>query len=104
MSNFLSSPFLPVMANFAAGRSAGESARLTLDKRDILESKLLRASSETNSCLQGPVSLLNQCIAEKNQRQLQNEEDLKILGNNFKKQMKENKCLTLKLCKEKKKN
>ena len=88
MSNFLSSPFLPVMANFAAGGSAGESAPLTMDKWDILESKLLRTSSETNSCLQELVSLLNQWIAEKNQGWLQNEEDLKILGNNFKNRWK----------------
>ena len=42
MSNFLMSPFSPVMANLAAGSSsAGESASLTLDKRCSLESKRL---------------------------------------------------------------
>ena len=47
VSDFLSSPFFShVMANLAAGRSAGESASLILDKRESLESKLLRASSE----------------------------------------------------------
>ena len=34
ISDFLTSPFSPVMANLAAGSSAGESASLTLDKRE----------------------------------------------------------------------
>ena len=72
------------MANFADGSSAGESAPMTLDKSNFLKSKLLTVSSETNSCLQEPVSLLNQCIVDKNQGRLKNEEELKILGNNFK--------------------
>ena len=55
---FLSSSFSPVMASLAAASSAGESVSLTLDKRESLESKLLRASSK------------------------------KILGNDFQKQMK----------------
>ena len=46
MSGFLSSSFSPVMASLAAASSAGESVSLTLDKRESLESKLLRASSE----------------------------------------------------------
>ena len=46
MSDFLSSPFSPVLTDLAAGTSTGESASLTLDKRDSLESKLLRALSE----------------------------------------------------------
>ena len=46
MSVFLSSPFSPVLTDLAAGTSTGESASLTLDKRDSLESKLLRALSE----------------------------------------------------------
>ena len=46
ISDFLSSPFSPVMANLTAGSSAGESAKLTLDKRESLESKCLRTSSE----------------------------------------------------------
>ena len=56
MSDFLSSTFSPVMANLAAGSSAGESASLALDKRESLESKLLRASSEKISCLQETLS------------------------------------------------
>ena len=105
INDFLSSPFSPVMADLAAGSSAGESASLTLDKkRDSLESKLHRASSEKISCLQETVSLLNQCIGEENQGRLQNEKELEILGKDFKKQMKENRSLTLELCQKKKKN
>ena len=52
MSDFLSSPFSPVMANLAAGSGTGEIASLTLGKKESLESKLLRASSEKISCLQ----------------------------------------------------
>ena len=104
MSDFLSSPFSPVMADLAAGSSAGGSASLTLDKkRDSLESKLHRASSEKISCLQETVSLLNQCIGEKNQGRLQNENELEIFGKDFKKQMKQNRSLTLKLCQKKEK-
>ena len=41
MSDFkLSSPSPPVMANLAAGSSTGESASVTLDKRESLVSKL----------------------------------------------------------------
>ena len=40
MSDFLSSPFSPAMANLAAGSSAGESASLKLDRRECLDSKL----------------------------------------------------------------
>ena len=49
------------------------------------------------------VSLLNQCIGEENQDRLQNYKELKIVGKDFKKQMKENKSLTLKLCQKKEK-
>ena len=64
---------------------------LTLDKRDPLEtSKLLRASSENISCLQETVSLLNQYIGEENQSRLETDKELKILGKDFKKHMKEN--------------
>ena len=76
---------------------------MTLDKRDSLESKLHRVSSEKISCLQETVSLLNQCIDEENEGQLQNHKDLKILGKEFKNQMKENKSLTLELCQKKEK-
>ena len=71
MGYFLSSPFSSLIADLAAGGSAGEFASLALDKRDSLESKLLRASSEKNSCLQETVSSLNQCIGEENQGRLQ---------------------------------
>ena len=104
MSDFLSSPFSLVMADLATCSSAGESASLTLDKkRNSLESKLHRASSEKISCLQETVSLLNQCIGEENQGRLQNGKGLEILGKDFKKQMKENRSLTLKLCQKKRK-
>ena len=76
------------MTDLAAGSSAGESASLTLDKRDSLESKLLRASSERISSLQETASLLNQCIDEENQGRLQNDKELKILRKDFRKQMK----------------
>ena len=62
ISDFLNSPFSPIMANLAAGSSSGKSSSLTLDKRDSLESKLLRVLTEKISCLQETVSLLNQCI------------------------------------------
>ena len=92
------------MADLAAGSSAEENTSLTLDKskRDsLLESKLHRASFEKISCLQETVSLLSQCIGEENQGRLQNEKDLKIVGKDFRKQMKKNKSLTLKLCQKK---
>ena len=103
MSDFLSSPFSLVMADLAAGSSAGESASLTLGKkRDSLQSKLHRASSEKISCLRETVSLLNQCIGQENQGRLQNEKEWETFGKDFKKQMKENRSLTLKLCQKKK--
>ena len=58
---------------------------------------------EKISCLQEAVPLLNQCIGKENQGQLQNYKKLKILAIHFKKQMKENKSLTLKLCQKKEK-
>ena len=59
MSDFLTSPFSLVMGDLSAGSSsAAESASLTLDKRDSLESKFRRASSEKISSLQKTVSLL----------------------------------------------
>ena len=57
MSDFLSSHFSSVMANWAAGSSAGKSLSLKLDKRDFLENKLLTASSKKIYCLQETVSL-----------------------------------------------
>ena len=50
--DFFSPPFSLVMANLAAGSSAGESVLLTLDKRNSLKSKLLRASSGKISYMQ----------------------------------------------------
>ena len=52
MTDFLSSPFPPVMANLIAASSAGKSALLTDKKRESLWSKPLRAFSEKMSCLQ----------------------------------------------------
>ena len=46
MSEFLSSPFSPVVVDLAAGSSAGESASLTFGQIDSLESTLLRALPE----------------------------------------------------------
>ena len=70
MNDFLSSPFSPVMANLAAGSSSGESASLTLEKRDFFKSKFLRASTEKIACFQETLSLLNQCIGDENQGRL----------------------------------
>ena len=103
MSDFLSSPFSLVIADLDAGRGAGEIASLTFDKkRDSLDSKLHRASSEKTFCLQETISSLNQCIGEENQGRLQNEKELEIPGKDFRKQMKESRSLTLKLCPKKK--
>ena len=105
MSDFLTSAFPLVMGDLSAGSSssAGESALLTLDKkRDSLESKFCRASSEKMSCLQETVSLLNQCIGEENQGRLQIEKELEVLGKDFKQQMKE-KGLLLQNCVKKRK-
>ena len=104
MSDFLISPFSLLMGDLSAGSSsAGESALLTLDKkRDSLESKFRRASSEKISCLQETVSLLNQCIGEENQGRLQIEKELEVLGKDFKKQMTE-KGLLLQNCVKKRK-
>ena len=52
MSDFLSSPFSPVMGNLTAGSSAVESALMALDKKESSESKFLRASPEKISTLQ----------------------------------------------------
>ena len=105
MSDFLTSTFSLVMGDLSAGSSsAAESASLTLDKkRDSLESKFRRASSEKISCLQETVSLLNECIGEENKGRLQTEKELEVLGKDFKKQMKENRSLTSKLCQKKRK-
>ena len=103
MSDFLSSPFSPVLTDLAAGTSTGESASLTLDKKDSLESKLFRALSEKISCLQKTTFLLNQCIGEENQGKLQNDKELKILRKDFRKQMEKLSLLMSKKKKRKKK-
>ena len=54
------------MVNLTAGSNAGGKASLTLDKREYLESKFPRASSEIISSLQETVSSLNQSIREEN--------------------------------------
>ena len=86
MSDFLRSPASTVMANLEKCLGKG-----------MTGVKLLRASSETNSSLQETVSLINQSRDKEIQDRLETDEELKILGNSFKKQMKENKSLTLKL-------
>ena len=53
MSEFLSSPFSPVVADLAAGSSAGESASLTFGQIDSLESTLLRALPENQFLFAG---------------------------------------------------
>ena len=73
-------------------------------RKESLKSKLLRASSEKKICLQETVPLLNQCISKENHGRLETVKELKILRKAFKKQMKENKSLTLKLCSKKKKS
>ena len=103
MSDFLSSPFAPAMAMENASLAAGENTSLKLDKKreSLLESKLLKPSSGKISVLQETVSLLNTCLGEENQGQLKTDKELKILGKDLKKQMKENKSLSLKLCRKK---
>ena len=102
MSDFLSSPFSPAMPMGNTSLAAGENTSLTLDKREsLLESKLLKALTEKNSALQETVSLLNTCLGEENQGRLENDKELKNLGKDLKKQMKENKSLNLKLCQKK---
>ena len=64
--DFLSLPLFRVTMNLNTGSSTGEIASLTLDKRDSLERKFLRASSEKISNLQETVSLLNLCIGQEN--------------------------------------
>ena len=97
MSDFLSSPFSLVTADLAAGSSAGESASLTLDKkRDSLESKLHIEHRLKKF-------LVSRRMHLENQGRLQNEKELEILGKDFKKQMKENRSLTLKLCQKEEK-
>ena len=61
----LSLPFFPVMTNLAAGSGAGESASLTLEQRDSLESKLLTTSLKKFLVCRR-LSILNQCIGEEN--------------------------------------
>ena len=85
ISNFLISRFSPVMANLSADSSAEESATLTLDNRESLKSKLLRASSDKISCLQETVSLLNQSLGEENQALLKADKEPKILGKGLQK-------------------
>ena len=68
MSDFLSSPFSPAMAMRNTSLAAGENTSLTLDKREsLLESKLLKSSSEKISALQETVSVLNTCLGKENQ-------------------------------------
>ena len=72
--------YFPVMTNFTAASSAGESASLTDKKIESLEGKLLRGSYEKKYCLQETVPLLNQSISKENHVQLETHKELKILG------------------------
>ena len=111
LSEFLISPFLfptkpaepaMTMGNTSLPLAARENASLTLalkKRESLLESKL-QASSEKISSLQGTVSLLNMCLGEENQGRLKTDEELQTLDKDLKKQIKENKSLTLKLSKK----
>ena len=66
----------------------------------MLKNKL-QIKSEKISSLQGTVSLLNKCIVEENQGQLKTDKELQVLSKDLKKQMKENKSLSLRLCQKK---
>ena len=88
VSEFLSSPFCPVVADLAAGSSAGESTSLTFGQIDLWKVSFLEHCLKNSSSLQETVSLLNQCVGEENQGQLQNDKESKILTKDFKKQMK----------------
>ena len=102
MSDFLSSAFSPAMAMGNTSLAAEEKTSLTLDKTEsLLERKLLKSSSEKISALQETVSVLNTCLGEENQSRLETDKELKILGKDLKKQMKENKSLGLKLSRKK---
>ena len=103
MGYFLSSPFSSLIADLAAGGSAGEFASLALDKRDSLESKLLRASSEKKFLFAGDCIFIEPVHRRGKSGSITNNKELKILGKGFKNQMKENKFLTLKLCQKKRK-
>ena len=67
--------------------AARENTSLTLDKKreSLLESKLLKSSSEKISVLPETVSLLNKCLGKGNQGQLETDKELKILGKDLKK-------------------
>ena len=65
----------------------------------MLESKL-QASFEKISSLQGTVSLFNMCLGEENHGRLKTDKELQTLDKDLKKQIKENKSLTLKLSKK----
>ena len=99
LSEFLSSPFSP--GNTSLPLAATENASLTLKKRESLLENKLQAKSEKISSLQGTVSLLNKCIKEQNQGRLKTDKELQVLSKDLKKQMKENKSLSLRLCQKK---
>ena len=86
ISAFLSLPSSPVMAILAVGSSVGESASLTLNKTESLESKFLRASSQKKLVCRR-LSLLNKCIGEEIQGRLETNKELKIFGKDFKRQI-----------------
>ena len=101
LSEFLSSPFSPGNTLLPL---AGENASLTLKKRkSLLLEKKLQEKSEKISSLQETVSVLNECIVEENQGRLKTDKELQVLSKDLKKQVKENKSLSLKLCQKKRK-
>ena len=63
----------------------------------MLESKL-QVASEKISPLQGTVSVLNMCVEEENLGRLKIDQELQVFSKDLKKQMKENKSLSLKQC------
>ena len=81
-----------ITSRFLRGRERTKSryTSLTLEK----------ASSEKISSLQETLYLLNMCIGNENQGQSEPNKELKILGKYLKKLIKENKSLSLKLCKK----
>ena len=66
--------------------AAGENTSLALDKwESLVESNILKASSEKISSLQESVSLLNMCIGKENQGRLETDKEFKIIGKDLKK-------------------
>ena len=106
LSKILSAANITKMAQITAQKVILNSHTIFVHDRktESLESLFLRTSSEIISFFREVVSLLNQCISKESQGQLEPDKELKILGKDFKKQIKENSSLTLKQnCLKKKK-